>query len=69
MRAENIDNKIIQLKDLPTLPTILMECNQMLQNSDTAASDLGNVIKTDQAISSKVLKLVNSAFYGLSGSL
>lgn len=67
MREENINSKIAQLKDLPTLPTILMECNQRLQDPDTTASDLGDVIKTDQAISSKVLKLVNSAFYGFSG--
>ncbi|MBN1547207.1 MAG: HDOD domain-containing protein [Syntrophaceae bacterium] len=67
MKEETINRRIEQLKDLPTLPTILMECNQMLQNPETTASTLGDVIKTDQAISSKVLKLVNSAFYGLSG--
>ena len=69
MKRENIDIKIKRLKDLPTLPTILVECNKLLEDPNVSASQLANIIKSDQAVSSKVLKLVNSAFYGLSGKV
>ncbi len=69
MKRENIDIKIKMLKDLPTLPTVLVECNKLLEDPNVSASQLAKVIKTDQAVSSKVLKLVNSAFYGLSGKI
>ncbi len=69
MKRENIDIKIKRLKDLPTLPTILVECNKLLEDPNVSANQLAKAIKTDQAVSSKVLKLVNSAFYGLSGKV
>ncbi len=69
MKRENIDIKIKRLKDLPTLPTILVKCNKLLEDPNVSASQLAKAIKTDQAVSSKVLKLVNSAFYGLSGKV
>ncbi len=69
MKRENIDIKIKRLKDLPTLPTILVKCNKLLEDPNVSANQLAKAIKTDQAVSSKVLKLVNSAFYGLSGKV
>jgi putative nucleotidyltransferase with HDIG domain len=41
----------------------------MLENPNVSAAELAKVIKSDQSISTKVLKLVNSAFYGLSGKV
>jgi len=69
MNVQNIDAKIKRLKDLPTLPTILMQCNKMLKNPNVSATELAKAIKSDPSISSKVLRLVNSAFYGLSGKI
>ncbi len=69
MKAKHIDTRIKKLKDLPTLPTVLTQCNMMLNNPNVSTTELAKVIKTDQSISSKVLKLVNSAFYGLSGKV
>ena len=69
MKKENVDVKIKGLKDLPTLPTMLVECNKLLEDPNVSANQLAKIIKADQAVSSKVLKLVNSAFYGLSGKV
>jgi len=69
MNTHDLDYRIKKLKDLTTLSTILTECNNMLKNPNVSASDLAKIIKSDQSISSKVLKLVNSAFYGLSGKV
>ncbi len=64
MEAEEIFKKLDRITELPTLPVILSRLNTMLADPDTSISKLKRVIETDQAITSKLLKLVNSAFYG-----
>ncbi len=69
-----IENKIIKniianINELPTLPTVVDELNRLLQNPKTSAEEVGKAIITDQAIASKVIKLVNSAFYGFPGKI
>jgi putative nucleotidyltransferase with HDIG domain len=41
----------------------------LLQNPQTSAEEIGKVISTDQALAAKVLRLVNSAFYGFPGRI
>ena len=63
----NIDRVVEKIKELPTLPDVVFKVNEIVNNPNTSASDLEEVISRDQAIAAKVLKLVNSAFYGLPG--
>jgi len=57
--------KIIkQVNDLPSLPTVATNALSLMGNPRTSMKDLGNVIGSDQAITSKLLKMVNSAYYG-----
>ncbi len=65
---KNIDiQKIIGTIDkLPTLPYIVTTLNDLIRNPHTSASDIHKIIMKDQALSSRILKLVNSAFYGFS---
>ncbi|TET72668.1 MAG: HDOD domain-containing protein [Candidatus Aminicenantes bacterium] len=53
------------MKDIPTLPTIVFELNELLQDPNTPITDISDIIEKDQAMSLRVLKLVNSAFYGI----
>jgi putative nucleotidyltransferase with HDIG domain len=53
------------VKELPTLPDIVFKVNELVNDKNTSSADLERVISRDQAIAAKVLKLVNSAFYGL----
>ncbi|MFH0793307.1 MAG: HDOD domain-containing protein [bacterium] len=64
MDKEAIQRIIDRLKDVPTLPTVVQKIIEIVDSPDTSASDLNKAISTDQALSAKVLKLVNSAFYG-----
>ena len=52
------------IKDIPTLPAIVFELNQQLENPETSIATVSQTIEKDQAMALKVLKLVNSAFYG-----
>ena len=65
MKADAILKKLDRIENLPTLPSIVMEVNKMLQDPNTAIKQLSEIIERDQSFVSKILKLVNSAFFGL----
>jgi len=52
------------VSDLPTLPVVFQELFSRMQDPDTQVSELAEVIGKDQALTVKILKMVNSAFYG-----
>lgn len=52
------------IKDLPTLPTVVAKIIAQINNPSTSAADVGKLIEQDQALTGRVLKLVNSAYYG-----
>ncbi len=58
-----------QLKDLPPMPQIVFKARSLLANPDSEMRDLSSLLESDQAIATKVLKLANSAYYGLSGKV
>ena len=54
--------------DFPAFSKCVMEINRMTSSdSKASARQLANVILTDYSLTNKLLKLVNSAFYGQSG--
>jgi len=52
------------ISDLPTLPDVVTKLNQVILSPDTSAGDINNIITQDISLSAKILKLVNSPFYG-----
>lgn len=57
--------KVIEsISELPTLPTVVARVNALVNSASASAGDINDVISRDLALSSKVLKLVNSSFYG-----
>ncbi|MBN1578905.1 MAG: HDOD domain-containing protein [Chitinispirillaceae bacterium] len=67
--ALQILQTIENISSIPTLPTVIERLTRLLQNPKTSAEEVGKAITTDQALASKVLKLVNSAFYGFPGRI
>lgn len=66
---ETILKKIASISTIPTLPTVLERITSLLRNPKTSAEEIGKAITKDQSLASKVLKLVNSAFYGFPGKI
>lgn len=66
---KSIRSKLENISSLPTLPTVIERITRLLQNPKTSAEEIGKAITIDQALASKVLKLVNSAFYGFPGKI
>ena len=50
-------------EDLPTLPEVAIRLQQMVDDPRSSARDVARIIEDDPAIATKVLKVVNSAFY------
>ncbi len=66
--SQTLKKKIMRsVMDLPPLPQVLMKANEIMANPSSTFKDLGGIIETDQAIAGRVLKLANSAYYGLRG--
>jgi HD-like signal output (HDOD) protein len=60
-RVRLITEKII---GLPTLPSVVAKVIELVDNPKTSAAGLARLIATDQALTAKILKLANSAYYG-----
>ena len=58
-----------KISSLPTLPSVIAKMSHLLMDPHTSAEEVGRAISNDQALASKVLKLVNSAFYGFPGKI
>ncbi len=69
MDEKQILNKLDRIKEIPTLPTIVFELNKYLRDPDTSIKTVCDTIEKDQAIALKILKLVNSAFYGFKSKI
>lgn len=62
--ADRLQKLIGRIEALPTLPAIIARINELIEDPRASAGDINEVISRDLALSSKLLKLVNSAFYG-----
>lgn len=63
---EELPEKLIEnIVTLPTIPAMLAELNTAIANPDSSASDIAKIISRDPSTATKVLRLANSAYYGL----
>lgn len=61
---KNISNITEKIKNIPSLPEIITKSIEIMQDKNTSANDLSKVISNDIGLTARVLKLVNSAYYG-----
>jgi len=62
-------DKVLRCPRLPSLPTIALEVIELCRQQDINIKHIATTISNDPALSSKILKTVNSSFYGLSQSV
>jgi putative nucleotidyltransferase with HDIG domain len=67
MKSKSPDLKkiIARINDLPTLPRTVLKITELVNDPKSSAKDLARVITDDQILTARLLKLVNSSFYGL----
>jgi len=68
--SEKLKAKILRsLKDLPPMPQVLMKARKIMGDKNSGFQELSDVLETDQGIATKVLRMANSPYYGLSGKV
>jgi len=65
-KAKSITRSI---RNIPSLPEIVTKIMELVQNPNSSASQLSKVISHDTGLTSRVLRLVNSAYYGFPGKI
>ncbi len=55
-----VDKALASIGDIATLPEVTIKIIGIVEDPNSTARDLHNVIKNDPALSVKVLKVVNS---------
>ena len=59
-------NKIVaKIHEISTLPQVLKKILDVTADPTSGASDLQDILKSDPAVTAKILKVANSAYYGL----
>ncbi len=69
MNRDELVQKTLQSDELPTLPVVATKLISLTSKEDTTLADIAGLISQDIALSSKVLKVSNSAFYSTNLSI
>ncbi len=57
------------LDDLPAMPQVVLKAREVMADANSGVKDVVKILETDQAITTKILKVANSAYYGMSGKI
>lgn len=58
-----------KLKDIPTLPYVAIAVNDLINNPNSSSAEIAKVLKKDQVLTAKILRLVNSSYYAIPGGV
>lgn len=54
-----------QAGELPSLPEVYIRVTELLETESATGLKIGEAVQTDPALTARILKLINSAYYGL----
>ena len=60
---KEMEIKLNNIRNLPTLPEVIQKLSSTIHNVNSSATQVAAIIEDDPAIMTRVLKVVNSAFY------
>lgn len=66
---EKLKRKVTELTALPTLPGVVRFITSMVEDGNSSMQEVGETISRDQVLSAKILRMVNSPFYGFPGRI
>ncbi|MBL4698284.1 MAG: HDOD domain-containing protein [Phycisphaerales bacterium] len=64
--TDSLLQDVLSCSNLPSLPAVAVKLLELTSDPDVAMKDIAKLVQQDQALAAKVLKTVNSSFYGLS---
>ncbi|NOQ45165.1 MAG: HDOD domain-containing protein [Desulfobulbaceae bacterium] len=63
MNQDEVLEAILSSEELPTLPIVASKLITLTSQEETTLTDIANLVSKDMALSTKILKVSNSAFY------
>ena len=60
---------LTKLQDIPTLPVVAVRVNELINDPLSSSADIADVLKKDQVLTAKILRLVNSSYYAIPGGV
>lgn len=60
----DMNELINSLKEVPAMPNVIVHALSIMKDPESGTKELARIISCDQSLSTKVLTLVNSAYYG-----
>ncbi len=69
MKFETAKAVVADAKELFSLPDIYLQLNRMIRDPQFSMADIGVVIAKDPGLSARLLRLVNSSFYGFQSKI
>lgn len=64
MLSNNIIKRLSRIEDLPSIPIVLTEIMAMLDDENLKSKNLAETIERDQMLTTRVLRVANSPYYG-----
>ena len=64
-RLKQVKDQIAAAGDLPTLPLIALQVSRLASNPLSGMSEIVRIIRNDPPLTAKILRVANSAFYGM----
>lgn len=69
MNKVSLDELISRVDEIPVFPATITRIIHITEDPDSDAKDLEREIMTDQGLTTKILRLANSSYYGLSRNI
>lgn len=63
--SEDVKRIIGSIDQLPSIPKVYLDLREALKREDVTLLEIGEIVQRDIGMTAKILKLVNSAFFGL----
>jgi putative nucleotidyltransferase with HDIG domain len=67
MKQITLDDVAAGIRELPSLPVVVMQLLDSMENEQADTAQIAKKIAQDQALVAKVLRVANSSFYGMQG--
>jgi len=68
-KSPSIDDLIDGSAQLGSLPTIFYQINEAVENPESSFAEIAGIISKDSALTARLLKIVNSSYFGFSSKV
>lgn len=66
-KKRQVHEILFKLDELPTIPTVVIELNKLINSPMTSIADVEELMHADIGLTTKILKLANSGYYAIPG--